>query len=219
MKLLVLPLLVVTAAAMSGCGGFKNITGIKGSGNRRSETRNVSGFKKIKAGGAVKLDISVQKDFSVSVETDDNLLEKIATEVSGDTLVIESRENISPSSATNVKISMPDLVDLDLSGASTGNIAGVKTESLEVEVSGACKLTLDGDVKTLKAVASGASTIDAGALRAGNAKANASGASTVIVNAADDADLDASGASTVYYLGDPKNLKQNSSGASSVKKR
>ena len=218
MKLLAFLLLFV-AAAMSGCGGLKNFTGIKGSGKLKSETRNVSGFKKIKAGGAVKLDVSVQKDFGVSVETDDNLLDKVTTKVDGDTLVIETKENISPSTTTDIKISMPELVDLDLSGASTGNIAGVKTDSLEVEASGACKLKLDGEVKTFKAVASGASTVDGEALRAENATADASGASTVIVNASGDADLDASGASSVYYLGEPKNLKQNSSGASSIKKK
>ena len=218
MKLFAL-LLIASMAAAFGCGGFKNITGVKGSGNLKTETRSVSGFKKIKAGGFVKLDVAVQKDFSVSVETDDNLLPLVTTQVDGDTLVISSKESISPSKTTNVKISMPDLVDLDLSGASTGVITGVKTDSFEVEISGASSIKLDGEVKSLNAKASGASKIDAENLRAENAKADSSGASTITVTAANDADLNASGASTVYYTGEPKNLKQNSSGASTIKKK
>lgn len=218
MRLLVF-LLLASLAVSSGCGKIGNVTGIKGSGNMKSETRGLSGFKKIKAGGAVKLDVAVQKDFSVSVETDDNLLALVTTQVNGDTLVIGSKENISPSSMTKVTISMPDLVDLDLSGASTGAITSVKTDSLRVDLSGASRIKLDGDVKSFSAVASGASNIDAENLKAENARANSSGASTVTVTASGDADLNASGASTVIYTGEPKNLKQNSSGASSIKKK
>ena len=212
--------LIALAAATLGCGVKNfNIAGIKGSGSIKTENRSVSGFKKIKTGGSVKLDVTVQKDFSVSVETDDNILALVTTEVDGETLIIGSKENISPSSATNIRISMPDLVDLDLSGASSGNVTGIKTDSMEVEISGASKIKLDGEVKSLKAIASGASKIDAENLKAQEVKADASGASTVTVTAANEADLNASGASTVYYGGDPKNLKQNSSGASSIKKK
>lgn len=213
--------LTASIAATFGCGGMNinNVSGIKGSGNLKTETRNVSGFKKIKAGGVVKLDVAVQKDFSMSIETDDNLLTHVTTEVNGDTLVIGSKENISPSSAINIKISMPDLIDLDLSGASTGTITAVKTDALEVELSGASKIKLDGEVKSFTARASGASNLDAENLRAENAEADSSGASTVAVTAANEANLSASGASTVIYTGEPKNLKQNSSGASSIKKK
>jgi hypothetical protein len=39
-----------------------------------------------------------------------------------------------------------------------------------------------------------------------------------MINALGKADLTASGASTTIYVGDPKELKQNSSGASTIRK-
>jgi len=210
---------VIIAVLLSGSAcNMTNLTGIRGSGNAKTETRNLSGFKGIKAGGAVKLEVAVQKDFGVTVETDDNLLEYITTEVSGDTLIIGSKDRISPT-LISVKVSMPELTGLDVSGATTAMVNGAKTDSLKLEASGASKVKIDGEVKTLEIDASGASGIDAENLLAENAQAEASGASSSIVNASNQVEAIASGASTVTYMGNPTNITQNSSGASTIKKR
>jgi hypothetical protein len=199
--------------------GFRKLSGVQGSGTAKSETRNVSGFTKIDAGGAINVEIAVQKDFSVVVEADDNLLTNIKTEVSGDTLKIYSEDSISPKTQINVLISMPAIEGLDVSGASTGNVADVNADSLELKASGASKIKIDGTAKELNADASGASTVDAESLKVENADVEASGASKAIVAATNDLKVDASGASKISYVGEPKNIKQNSSGASSVMKK
>jgi hypothetical protein len=208
--------MVIVISLLSAC---ENITGLQGSGTAKTETRNVSGFKEIKAGGAINLDISFKPEYSVSVEADDNLLEHITTEVSGDTLVIGMKDHINSKNKINVKITMPELTELDISGASTGDIAGFKGEKLVVGLSGASKIKLDGDVREFNARVSGASSIDASNLKAENADVDASGASNITVNASGDLVAKASGASSVKYIGEPKSLKQNASGASSVKKK
>lgn len=218
-KIVVLMLTILLVIGLLSSCGISNISGIKGSGNAKTETRNVSGFKEIKAGGAVNLEIIVQKDFSVSIEADDNLLEHIKTEVSGDTLSISPKDSISPKTKIKVKISMPELTNLDISGASTANVSGAKTDSLKLNASGASKINIDGETKSLDAKASGASKIEAENLRTENAKADSSGASTVTVAPTGDLDAEASGASTVIYTTEPKNIKQNASGASSIKKK
>ena len=73
--------------------------------------------------------------------------------------------------------------------------------------------------KELIADASGASTIDAENLKVENADVEASGASKATISATNDLKVDASGASKISYIGEPKNIKQNSSGASSVIKK
>jgi hypothetical protein len=211
-------LLIVFTLATVGCNRVKNVGGIAGSGNLKSESRNLSGFKKINAGGAVKLDVTVQKDFAVIVEADDNLLQHVTTEVGGDSLIIGSHDRISPSSQIKVTVSLPELSALDVSGASTATVVGATGDDLKLNASGASKIKVDGEAKELSAIASGASNVDAEGLKAENVEADASGASTVIVNAFGKADLNASGASTAIYVDDPKELKQNSSGASTIRK-
>lgn len=198
---------------------FSNFSGVQGSGTSKTETRNVSGFTKIETGGAINIEVSAQKDFNVQVEADDNLLANIKTEVSGKTLKIYSEDRISPKTSVNVVISMPALESVDISGASSGVIKNVKADSLELKASGASNIKIDGEAKDLEADASGASSIDAESLRVQNADVEASGASKATVTATDELKVEASGASKISYAGEPKNIKQNSSGASSVTKK
>lgn len=209
-------LLAVLAGLALGCS---KVTGKQGSGTAKTETRSLTGFKQIEANGAVNLDITFAPEYSVTVEADDNLLEYVTSEVSGDTLVIGSKDRINPKTKINIKITMPELARLDINGASTGDIPGFKGDKLDLNLNGASKVKISGEVKDLKARASGASGIDAEGLKAENADVDSNGASKIMVNAAGDLKAEASGASSVTYVGDPKSLKQNSSGASSVKKK
>ncbi|HVE56850.1 MAG TPA: head GIN domain-containing protein [Pyrinomonadaceae bacterium] len=218
MKKKVFLIFILLTALASGCK-ITNIGGIKGSGNIKTEPRSVSGFKAIQAENAVELEITVQKDFSLTVEADDNLLDQIKTEVSGNTLKISTKNSITAKNKIKIKISLPELTDLDVSGASTANISGVKTDSLKLNASGASRIKVDGEVKSLEAVASGASGIDAENLKTENAKADSSGASHVTVSPTGDLDAEASGASSVTYTVEPKSIKQNASGASTIKKK
>lgn len=207
-------------AAKSSFGSFKiNFGGVKGSGTPRTETRNISGFEAIEAGGAVNVEVSVQKDFSVEVEADDNLLEYIKTETRGNTLRIYSQGKISPRSRINVKISMPEINSVEISGASNAIVSNVNSDSIKLEASGASKIKIEGVAKNLESEASGASAIDAEALKVESADVEANGASKTIVTAINELKADASGASTIYYMGEPKDVKSKSSGASSVKKK
>lgn len=213
--------LVIGIMFSTGCnfGGMRNFTGIQGSGVPKTETRAVKNFNKIDASGAVNVEVIFQKDFNVEVQADDNLLANIKTEVDGDTLKIFSEDRISSKTRINVKISMPELEALDISGASSGNVSNVKAESLDLKASGASKIRIDGTADDLNIDASGASSVDAENVKAGNVEADASGASNATVSANDDLDVSASGASKILYVGEPKNIKQNSSGASSIAKK
>lgn len=213
--------LIIGSIFSSNCSfsGAKNFADERGSGNSKTESRNVSGFTKIEAENAVNVEITAQKDFGVSVETDDNLLQNIITEVSGDTLKIYAKNHISPKSRINIKISMPKIEGLEISGASNAVVTNVKADSLEMKASGASKIKIVGEAKEINADASGASKIDAENLKAEDVEVEASGASSAAVSASGDLKADASGASKIIYSGEPKNLEQNASGASSISKK
>lgn len=201
-------------------GGIKSISGIKGSGISKSEPRNVAGFTEIEASGAVNLEVdAAQKDFNVTVEADDNLLQYIKTEVSGSTLKIYSEGRISPNAKLSVRVLMPAIEGLDVSGASDASIVNARADSLELKASGASEIIIQGEAKELNADASGASKINAENLKVENAEVEASGASSAIVSATGDLNADASGASKILYAGEPKSVKQKASGASSVSKK
>ena len=199
--------------------GVSVFSKVKGSGNIQIEKRNVSGFTSVKTGGAITVDVVSQRDFGVEVEADDNLLEYVKTEVRGDTLKIYTEGCISTRTPIRVRIAMPQIESFEVSGASSGTLTNVKNETLSLDASGASKIKTDGEVKELIVDLSGASRLDAENLKADDVTVDASGASSATVVALNDLNAEASGASTIRYAGEPKNLKKDLSGASSIKQK
>lgn len=193
-----------------------NFGGVKGSGNVVSEKRDVADFKAIEVGGIFDVEVVAQKDFSVEVEADDNIMQFVKTEVRNGTLEISTDKKVSTKNL-RIRISAPDIDNLDVSGVAKVSLANLKNDSLKVETSGASKVKVDGETRNFDADLSGASRVDAESLRAENANVDGSGASNASVNVFGDLKADLSGASKVTYVGNPKNLEKSTSGASSVK--
>ncbi len=193
--------------------------GVSGSGNVTTEKRDVTDFQEIEVGGVFEVEVTAQKDFSVEIEADDNLLPLIKTEVSGGVLRLETEKGISTKNPIRVRISAPNIENLDISGASKVSLANLKNENLQIDSSGASKIIVAGETENLTVDVSGASKIDAENLKSENASIDASGASKVSVFVANELKSDASGASSIIYSGSPKNLIKKTSGVSSIKEK
>ncbi len=192
---------------------------IQGSGVAKTEKRNTSNFSNVDVSGALNVEIVAQQDFSVEVEADDNLLEHIKTEVKDNILKVYTENRLSTKTKITVRISMPEISELEVSGASNTTLASVKNEKLVVEVSGASKIKLEGETQNLDLDVSGASKIDAESLKSENASVNASGACKIDIFVTNELKADASGASKISYAGEPKNIIKDTSGASSIKSK
>jgi len=210
---------------------------ITASGNVVTQEEEISGFDKVEVSHAFKVDISQGETFSVVVRIDDNLLQYLDVVKQGSTLKIGLKTGrVSRDSTREVEVIMPGLTGLDLSGASQGTITGFKsTNALNVDlsaashlrgdieagdaqfdVSDASQVTLGGSAGDVTIDASGASTVDLADFPAANANVEASDASEVTVNASGTLDVDASGASHVYYAGSLTLGTIDTSGSSKV---
>jgi len=198
-----------------GSFGIK-IGSVQGSGKLASEIRSDKVFKAIEVGGAFQVEITAGRDFDVEVQADDNLLSHIRTEVRGETLHIETDRKINSVNPIRVRISAPDIEDLDVSGVANVSMDGVKNEAIRVDASGASKITLKGETSHLTVDISGATKVLGEDLKAVKADVDASGASFVSVNVSDELRSDVSGASKVEYSGTPANVFTNKSGAGRV---
>jgi len=141
------------------------------------------------------------------------------TEVSGETLKIYVKERFTMRSKIKVRISMPELKGAEISGASKIIANNVKTETFNLNVSGASKVEIYGEANNLNIDASGASKINTENFKVANAKVDVSGATQITVNATEEVRAEASGASKVNYVGEPKNVIKDTSGASKVSQK
>jgi len=132
----------------------------KGSGNVQKQVREVQRFTEIKAGSAFEVILSQADQLKVTVETDDNFLENIRTDVNGNRLVISSDGMRNPT-AMKVYVEIPALTMLSAEGAAKFISEGsLKTESLMLDVSGAAKMNLTLDAQSVKSDISGAAKVD-----------------------------------------------------------
>ena len=194
---------------------------IKGSGNLKTETRQVEKFTAISVSGAASLEIEQTDQESLELTVDDNLLPLFTTEVRDGTLFIEVAEGKRltwSGKGPRFKITVRELRKLKLSGATFAKATKLDTDSLSISISGAGSASIGGRSDNLSISISGAGSLDAVDLQAKRATIIVSGAGDVTVNATDELDARVSGAGNISYVGSPK-LQSRISGAGSIKQK
>lgn len=192
---------------------------ITGSGKIIEDQRALSPFSSVAVSGHLNLKLELGPEQRVVIVGDDNIVPVIEAVVSGGKLSVSSSKSYRSKEDVTVKIVVPKLDGLDLSGATDAYLSKLDGPELTVNVSGAAKVLLDGKVERLVLDLSGASEIDGFGLKAKAVNVRASGAGDVKVYASESLEVMASGAVSVEVSGDPKNVSQNVKGAASITRR
>ncbi len=199
---------------------------------------DVRNFSSIEAGDAFNIEITQDENFYVAVSGDDRDLDDLEVRVKNDKLIIDIdnlfRRRIRNNKGIRIKITMPKLTELDISGATTVIADGFETDDLEIDLGGSASLTMDVKAENMEVELSGSSDLDltgsgerividmsgASSLSAYDFDAQdmeieTSGASSAEVSVSDELDTNSSGASSIHYKGTPT-LHPSTSGASSL---
>jgi predicted small secreted protein len=216
---------LLTSGLLAGCAVVK----IEGSGNLIDKTFEFSNFTGINAGNGIQVDLTKSSTFNVEITADDNVLEYIEVNKSGDTLRIRPKGNTAFRSATMIaKVAMPDLYELELSGGSEANITGfssshdlsvrlsggshigtfitpgdITTGNVDFNLSGGSDVRLTGSAHDLNIDCSGGSHINLESFLVSSADIKLSGGSHATVNVDGTLNVDISGGSEVFYIGEP----------------
>ena len=184
---------------------------------------NVSGFIRVHIKWAMEVEIVRGDTFSLSVTGTDTQVKNVNAVVEGDRLTIGYDLNLIslfalPFNRMSAKITMPELRELDISGAAQGHIKGFSAaKDFSLYVSGASNLEIvDMGVANMKWDLSGASRIFASVKAEGDVDMRISGASQITIRgAAKDMTVDASGASHLDMVDlSVRNARYRMSGAS-----
>jgi len=198
---------LVFAVVAAGCHhGIRSQ--IKGSGKRVSQKRDVGTFTSISTEGAFTIEVVCQKDLSLEVEGDDNILDFVSAEVSNNVLRLRNKKDYSPSEPVAFKISVPNLDGITVLGAGRIDIKGMNNDRFEIDASGAPAISVAGTTKVVDIDTSGAAKIDTHNLHAARAVVDSRGVSKVDLDVTDQLDVKIAGPSQVTYKGDPVVNKQ-----------
>jgi hypothetical protein len=192
--------------------------GVRGSGVRKTEKRDLPAFTSIETTGAFEVEVTCQKPASFEIEADDNILPLVQTEVRDGVLHVITTKHYSATGGILLRINVPNLAGVKSTGAGKFHVADVKNDNFEIDSMGAATVFASGQSKALKIRSTGAGKIDAHDLRAQKADVTVTGAAGVEVNASDELDVTVSGAGRVTYSGNPK-VNKHVSGAGQVTKK
>lgn len=220
----------------SSCNGFNCVNG---SGNQISETREVGSFTRVETSGSIKVILKQGPVNSLKITADDNILRDIETYVRGNRLIIDldgggfcdvgpitvfvtSREyeGIDASGAVEIlsdgKLNVNDFA-LELSGSSKVDL-DINAADVTTSSSGASEIFLKGQAGSHELDLSGSSSVEALDFVVGRYRIESSGASDSRINVLNELEISSSGSSDVQYRGNPTKVKNDESGASSLKR-
>lgn len=204
----------------------------------KTEIRNLKDFNAIKVSSGIDLYLRMGETEEVKVVADEDIIDKVVTEVKDGTLKIYMKSNNNwnwgTTKARKVYVSVKELVKLDASsGSDVNSESTLKGESLEVKASSGSDVNLDiyyknfsvdtssgsdaritGKTKNFEAEASSGSDIKAQDLESVICKVNVSSGSDATVNVSEELNATASSGGDVSYYGNPqvKNISESSGG-------
>jgi hypothetical protein len=197
----------------SGC-----TSAITGSGHRTEAVRPLEPFSAVAVSGQLHLELELGPEQRVVIAGDDNIVPLIEAVVQGGELTVRSTQSYRSDEAVMVRVVVPRLDNLALSGATDAHLRQLAGPELEVHVSGASEVTLEGKVDRLVLELSGAADLDAARLEAQSVTVRASGAGAVKVHARESLDVTASGAVSVEVSGRPARVTEKVSGVAGVRR-
>jgi len=228
----ILIVISVFSSCLFSCNGRRDYGPIK------SQNRKVKDFTKIEVNDGIDVYVSKGKKDRVIVETNEELLEQLVTEVKGETLKIYFDGSFNWGSETTVYVKTRELEEIEATAGS--DVVGedlveskhlslkatggsdikieVKTSNLELMVSGGSDIILKGKTNRLRAVASGGSDLKAFELITQKADLDCSGGSDITVTVERELNAKASGGSDIKYKGNPNVVKINNSSSSDITK-
>jgi hypothetical protein len=190
-----------------------------GNKNVITQTRNVATFDGLSVSGIFKVIYTQGEPQSVKIETDENLMGQVITEVHGGILEIGTKGNIHNITKMIAYVTSKNLNFLGMSGATkftatnkivvsklTTELSGTAKATFSANVpniicrlSGTAKLDLEGLGEKLSADISGTAKLAAEKFDVKDAKVDASGVGTATINATKTLYMNASGVSKIKY--------------------
>jgi hypothetical protein len=181
---------------------FSEAAALRGSGIKATSTREPPTFARVHVDGATRVVITIGEPRSVVVETDDNVIDSVMTDVFDDELSVSVVGGWNSALGVVVRITLPSLVGVDVTGASVVEVDGLAEASFDVMAIDAAQVRCSGTATEVVVEAGGAAKVELAQLSSVDARVDATESASVDVRASGTLDASASGAARVRYEGD-----------------
>lgn len=197
----------------------------RGSGQLKTEEREVSEFNQVELTGAGTVIISTGQPATLVIEAEENLLPLITSEVQNDKLILgwKSGVTVIPTKPVTFNVSMEeveglvntgsgdiqvntldiDVLEIDLSGSGSIVSPELDGDTVDVTISGSGSVDLAGQVTSQIVNLSSSGEYETANLASRTADINLSGSGTATIRVEDTLDATISSSGSIRYYGDP----------------
>jgi hypothetical protein len=221
---IVLGSLLLFLLAFSSCMDADYFPCVRPNGNIAEETRSTTAFTGVELRLHGQVFITSGADYSVSIETSENLFGMIHTRIVGGKLIIEQDRCIRCRvDDINIYITMPEIRELNLAGSGrfflddewdteeldlnvsgSGRITGTFTaDRINTRISGSGNVVLDGTTKDHYIQISGSGKVEGTDMVSRNAEVRISGSGSARIHVTNYLDARITGSGSIYFTGDP----------------
>jgi hypothetical protein len=174
-------------------------------------------FEGVELAGSNDVIVRVGGEQSVVVHADDELIDRVLTDVRGRLLVIDNEEgNYTSSTPMRVEITVPSLDEVTLSGSGAVSVSDVVADELRVSLSGSGAVDASGTADRVAVTVSGSGDAQLGAVVARDARAVVSGSGRIVLNATESLDASVPGSGAILYSGEPEHVSSSITGVGVV---
>ncbi len=219
--------------------GFKFTHGetVKGSGKVTTEERSLSVFTGIFSTCSANIILTLGDDQKIKIEAEDNIQQYIITTVSKNKLSVSSENNIYPTKAINIYITVKEITYLELTGSGnisaenmlksqslklknigSGNItASIDIDDLDIQISGSGNIGLSGNAKESDININGSGKVKGKELTVFNSKIKLSGSGDCTIDVTNTLNADLSGSGNLYIVKEPESIFGKYVGSGKIK--
>ena len=226
----IVALLVVLAIVLSACGI------LVGSGERVTENREVSGFDSVSLTGSGVAIITQGGGESLTIETNENVIEHITSEVRDGTLHLGTDEQgnavigritftvgvdelkaaaVAGSGRVESESIETDSLDIRVAGSGSVNVGSLSADELSVRIGGSGGVEVAGKVPEQDIRIAGSGRYQAGDLLTETTVITISGSGKATLWTTESLDTDVSGSGSIDYYGNPT-VSSSSSGSGDI---
>ncbi len=210
----------------------------------KTKTYDYKDFNGVSVGSGMRVTVTQSTSYSISITADEKDFKDLVVEKKGNSLDIYYDHSgwgwfgHHRRSDVEIKITMPELTAIDLSGGAEGKISmdvsgksfsaetsggaelsgNLNCGNINIETSGGSKVELSGKGENFNADGSGGSRIKMKGFAVKNVNADLSGGSTVWINMNGTLNSDQSGGSHLYYYGNVSLGNTSFSGGAGISK-
>lgn len=186
--------ITVLSAVLAGC--------VSGEGPVTSETREIRPFSQLEVGAGIRVVMTIGPVEHLEVSAQANILEAVATTVSGRTLTIEAERDFTTTEPVTVTLVGPTLERITTSGGAQAVVTGLDVDTFVISAKSGSIVTASGRANRVELTADGGSTSNLAELSATTVDVSVDGAATATILAQDVVTGTASGGAQLVVAGD-----------------